>query len=72
VAIAAGLSKEFSVGEGKKIHFESTFTNLPNHVNYAPAAIDLSNRGTFGTTTSAETAENAGNRTGQFALRYEF
>jgi hypothetical protein len=72
VAIAGGLSKEFSVGEGKKVHFESTFTNLPNHVNYAPAAIDLSNRDTFGKTSSAESAENAGNRTGQFALRYEF
>jgi hypothetical protein len=72
VAIAGGLSKEFSVGEGKKIHFESTFTNLPNHVNYAPAAVDFTNLQTFGTTSSAESAENAGNRTGQFALRYEF
>jgi hypothetical protein len=72
VAIAAGLSKEFKVGAGKTIHFESTFTNLPNHVNYAPAAIDLSVPSTFGTTSSAETAENAGNRTGQFAIRYDF
>jgi len=72
IAIAAGLSKEFSVGEGKKLHFESTFANLPNHVNYAPPAIDVSNQQTFGTTSSVQTAENAGNRTGQFALRYEF
>jgi hypothetical protein len=72
VAIAAGLSKEFSVGEGKKVHFEATFTNIPNHVNYAPAAIDLTNPDTFGKTSSAESSENAGNRTGQFALRYEF
>jgi len=72
VAIAAGLSKEFKVGDGKTIHFESTFTNLPNHVNYAPASVDLSNISTFGKTSSAETAENAGNRTGQFAIRYDF
>jgi hypothetical protein len=71
IAIAAGISKEFSVGEGKKLHFESTFSNLPNHVNWAPPAIDFSNSN-FGTTSSAQTAENAGNRTGQFALRYEF
>jgi len=72
IAIAAGISKEFSVGEGKKVHFESTFSNLPNHVNWAPPAIDFSNLSTFGTTSSAQTAENAGNRTGQFAIRYEF
>jgi hypothetical protein len=51
---------------------ESTFTNLPNHLNYAPPAVDVSSPATFGKTTSVQTAENAGNRTGQVALRIEF
>jgi hypothetical protein len=72
IAISGGLAKEVSIGEGKKLHFESTFTNLPNHVNYAPPATDFSNLQTFGATSSAQTAENAGNRTGQLALRFEF
>ena len=72
IAVAAGLAKEISLGGGKSLRFESTFTNLPNHVNWAPPAIDFSNPSTFGTTSSAQTAENAGNRTGQLALRLDF
>jgi hypothetical protein len=51
--------------------FESTFTNVLNHTNFAPPAtqIDASN---FGQLTAATTAENAGNRTGQVALRLDF
>jgi hypothetical protein len=60
VAIAVELSKEFSVGEGKKVYVEATFTNIANHVNYAPAAIDLTNLNTFGKTSSAESSENTG------------
>jgi hypothetical protein len=51
---------------------ESTFTNLPNHLNFAPPATDVSSPSTFGKLTSVQTAENAGNRTGQIALRIEF
>jgi hypothetical protein len=72
VAIAGGLSKTFALGERVRMRFESTFTNLPNHLNYAPPATDLSSPSTFGKITSVQTAENAGNRTGQMALRIEF
>jgi Carboxypeptidase regulatory-like domain len=72
VAIAGGLSKTFAVGERFRIKFESTFTNLPNHLNWAPPAVDVSSPATFGKLTSVQNAENAGNRTGQFALRVEF
>lgn len=71
IAVAGGLAKEFALSEGIKIRFESTFTNLLNHPNYAaPGSV----WGTphFGVTTSVQTAENAGNRTGQVALRLEF
>ncbi|HXY50323.1 MAG TPA: carboxypeptidase-like regulatory domain-containing protein [Terriglobales bacterium] len=72
VAIAAGLAKSFAIGEKVHLRFESTFTNLPNHVNYAPPSTDVSSPNTFGKITSGQTSENAGNRTGQLALRVEF
>ena len=72
VAIAAGLSKTFALGEKFRMKFESTFTNLPNHSNYAPPSTDVSSPGTFGKITSVQTSENAGNRTGQVALRIDF
>jgi hypothetical protein len=72
VAIAGGVSKTFSMGERFRMKLESTFTNLPNHLNFAPPATDVSSPPTFGKITSVQTAENAGNRTGQVALRIEF
>jgi len=72
VAIAGGLSKTFALGEKVHMKFESTFTNLPNHLNYAPPSTDVSSPSTFGKITSVQTAENSGNRTGQVALRIEF
>ena len=72
VAVAAGLSKTFALGERVRMKFESTFTNLPNHLNYAPPSTDVSSPATFGKITSVQSSENAGNRTGQLALRVEF
>jgi hypothetical protein len=71
VAIAGGLSKNFAFGEKVRMKLESTFTNLPNHLNYAPPSTDVTSS-TFGKITSVQTSENAGNRTGQVALRIEF
>jgi hypothetical protein len=72
VAMAAGLSKTFLIREGLKLRFESTFTNILNHTNFAPPATNISNTQTFGVLQSAQTAANAGNRTGQVALRLDF
>jgi len=72
VAIAGGLSKMFALGERVHLKFEATFTNLPNHLNYAPPPTDVSSPSTFGKITSVQTAENAGNRTGQLGVRIEF
>jgi hypothetical protein len=72
VAVAGGLSKNFQVNERARIKFESTFTNLPNHPNFAPPSTDISSPATCGRTTSVQSAENTGNRTGQLALRVEF
>lgn len=71
VAISGGLAKTFNVSEHLRVKFESTFTNLINHSNYAPPSTDVTSS-TFGQITTVQTSENAGNRTGQVALRIEF
>jgi hypothetical protein len=54
------------------MRFESTFTNVLNHTNFAPPATQIDVPATFGALSAPQTAENAGNRTGQMALRIEF
>jgi hypothetical protein len=70
-AVSLGVAKGFRITERLHARFESTFTNVLNHTNFAPpvTAIDSS---TFGALTGPQTAENAGNRTGQAALRLDF
>jgi hypothetical protein len=70
-AVSLGVAKGFRITEKIHARFESTFTNVLNHTNFAPpvTAIDSS---TFGALTGPQTAENAGNRTGQVALRVDF
>ena len=70
--VSLGLAKQFKVTEGTHIRFESTFTNVLNHTNFAPPATQIDNTATFGVLSASQTAENAGNRTGQLALRFEF
>jgi hypothetical protein len=71
-AIAGGLAKTFALRESLKLRFEATFTNLPNHPNYAAPAVNVASPDSFGQITATQTAENSGNRTGQFALRLDF
>jgi hypothetical protein len=72
IAVSAGLGKTFVLNERLKIRFESTFTNVLNHTNYAPPAVDISNPQTFGALQSDQTSANGGPRTGQLALRLDF
>ena len=72
VTVAGGLSKTFSIRDKARMRFEATFTNLLNHPNFAPPAMDVSAPATFGQITSVQSAENSGNRTGQLALRIDF
>jgi hypothetical protein len=69
--VALGVAKVFKITEGTHLRFESTFTNVFNHTNFAPPATQIDNSN-FGQLIAATTAENAANRTGQFALRYDF
>jgi hypothetical protein len=71
-AVSLGLGKEFKLTEGTRLRFESTFSNVLNHTNFAPPATQIDNPSTFGILSAPQTAENAGNRTGQAALRLDF
>jgi Carboxypeptidase regulatory-like domain/TonB dependent receptor len=72
VAVNAGLAKTTAIHEHWNLRFEATFTNVLNHTNFAPPVTDISNPAAFGALTTAQTAESAGNRTGQVALRLDF
>jgi hypothetical protein len=72
IAVNAGLSKTTAIHENWNMRFEATFTNVLNHTNFAPPLTDISTPASFGALTTAETAESAGNRTGQVALRIDF
>jgi hypothetical protein len=67
-----GLAKVFHVTESVRMRFEATFTNAFNHTNFAPPATQIDVPTTFGVLSAPQTAENAGNRTGQLALRVDF
>jgi hypothetical protein len=70
--VSLGVAKSFRITEQVHARFESTFTNVLNHTNFAPPATVVDSPSTFGALIGAQTAENAGNRTGQAALRVDF
>lgn len=77
INLSLGLAKDFRITERVKLKFESSFTNLPNHPNWADPRNNLTEtdgegRGTFGQVQSTRTGDAGGNRVGQFALRLEF
>lgn len=69
--VSLGIAKQFHIVEKVNGRFETTFTNVLNHTNFAPPATAIDNS-QFGVLTGPQTAENAGNRTGQAALRIDF
>ena len=69
--VSLGVAKQFHIYERVNGRFETTFTNVLNHTNFAPPATAIDNS-QFGALTAPQTAENAGNRTGQAALRIDF
>ena len=46
--VSLGLAKNFAITERAKLRFESTFTNVLNHTNFAPPATQIDNASTFG------------------------
>jgi transketolase N-terminal domain/subunit len=71
VAVSLGLAKVFSIRERARLRLEASFTNLPNHPNFAPPGVDITTP-SFGQTLTVTKAENGGNRTGQLAMRIDF
>lgn len=71
VAISAGLAKNTRLTEKLHCRIEASFTNLPNHPNFSAPVANLA-APTFGYLTSTLGDDNAGNRTGQLALRFDF
>jgi hypothetical protein len=69
--VSLGVAKRFKITEKLHARFETTFTNVLNHTNFAPPITAIDNS-LFGQLTAPQTAENAGNRTGQAALRLDF
>ena len=63
-AVSLGVAKGFRITERLHARFESTFTNVLNHTNFAPPVTNISNPSSFGALNTAQTAESAGNRTG--------
>ena len=72
IDVDAGLAKAFNFGERLRARFEATFTNLPNHTNYAPPALNIGSPSSFGQLSSALPQGEGGNRTGQLAIRFDF
>jgi hypothetical protein len=72
INLNAGLAKEFSFQERYRLRFEATFTNVLNHTNFAPPALNISNAGTFGVLTATLPQGLGGSRTGQLAVRLDF
>ena len=70
-AVSLGIAKRFTLTEQVHLRFETTFTNVLNHTNFAPPVTAIDNS-LFGQLTGPQTAEGAGNRTGQAALRIDF
>jgi hypothetical protein len=70
-AVSLGVAKQFQIREKLHARFETTFTNVLNHTNFAPPVTAIDNS-LFGQLTGPQTAEGAGNRTGQAALRLDF
>ena len=70
--VNAGLAKQISLSEHLRLRFEASFTNVFNHLNFAPPALNFSNPASFGQLVATLPQGQGGNRTGQLALRLDF
>jgi len=72
INVNMGLAKVVQFKEHYRLRFEASFTNVLNHTNYAPPALNVGNPTSFGVLQAALPQGNGGNRTGQVALRLDF
>ncbi len=71
IDVDAGLAKRVNIRERMHLRFEASFTNVINHTNYAPPAMNIGS-GSFGVLNTALLQGQGGNRTGQVAARIDF
>jgi hypothetical protein len=71
VNFSLGLAKSFRLTERFTLKFDSSFTNVPNHVNFDDPGNNLTD-GHFGQVTQARGGDAGGSRVAQLALRIEF
>jgi hypothetical protein len=72
IDVDMGLAKVIQMKDRYRLRFEATFTNVLNHSNFAPPAVNVGNPSTFGILEAALPQGSGGNRTGQLALRLDF
>ena len=72
IDVDAGLAKRFKITERMHARVEATFTNVINHTNYAPPAMNIGEPSSFGILNTALPQGEGGNRTGQVAVRLDF
>ena len=72
IDVDMGLAKVIQMKDRYRLRFEATFTNVLNHSNFAPPAVNVGNPATFGILEAALPQGAGGNRTGQLALRLDF
>jgi hypothetical protein len=72
IDVDMGLAKVIQMKDRYRLRFEATFTNVLNHSNFAPPAVNVGNPATFGVLQAALPQGSGGNRTGQLALRFDF
>ena len=70
--VSLGVAKQFHIVEKVTGRFETTFTNVLNQPQTSHRSATAIDNQQFGALTAPQTAENAGNRTGQAALRIDF
>jgi Carboxypeptidase regulatory-like domain/TonB dependent receptor len=67
-----GVFKQVKLGDRVGLRVEATFTNVLNHINFAPPSTNISNPATFGILQAVLPPGAGGNRTGQVAARLTF
>jgi hypothetical protein len=71
VNFSLGLGKTFRLTERFTMKFDSSFSNVINHVNFDDPGNNITD-GHFGQVTSARSGDAGGSRVGQLSLRLEF
>ena len=71
VNLSMSFGKAFHITERFLAKIEGSYTNLPNHINYADPGLKITSS-SFGKITSERSSEFGGHRIGQVGVRLEF